>query len=186
MADKERTYNIPLRKEWLKVPVYGRTPKAVRALRQFIQKHMKTEDIKIGNYLNKELWKRGNKKPPHKISVTAKWIEEKDQKHVKVELVGAPEEEKKEEKKKGILSKLKGEKKEEVKEEKKEEKREEAKEDKKEEEKKEEKKEEAKEDKKEGKPKEEKEEAKKEKKKEVKEKPIEEKKPQKQIEEKKK
>jgi len=117
MAEKERTYNIPLRKEWLKVPIYERTPKAVRALKEFIQKHMKTEEIKVGKYLNKELWKNGNKNPPHKVNVTAKWGEEKDAKYVKVELVGAPEEEKKEEKKKGILSKLKGEKKEEKKEE---------------------------------------------------------------------
>ena len=135
MVDKERTYNIPLRKEWQKVPVYGRTPKAVRALRQFIQKHMKTEDLKIGKYLNKELWKNGNKHPPHKVSVTAKWIEEKDSKYVKVELVGAPEEVKKEEKKKGLLDKFKG-KKEEKKEEVKEEKKEEVKEEKKEEKKK--------------------------------------------------
>lgn len=106
----ERTYNIPLRKEWLKVPNYERTPKAVRALREFVQKHMKAEDVKIGKYLNKELWKRGNKNPPYKVSVTAKWVEEKDKKYVKVELIGAPEEEKKEEKKKGILEKIKGEK----------------------------------------------------------------------------
>jgi len=131
MADKERTYNIPLRKEWLKVPSYKRTSKAVRALKQFMQKHMKTEYIKIGKYLNKEMWKNGYRNPPHKISVTAKWIEEKDKKYVKVELVGAPEEEKKEEKKKGILDKIKGEKKEEEKEEAKEEKKEEVKEEKK-------------------------------------------------------
>ncbi|MBL7100440.1 MAG: 60S ribosomal protein L31 [Nanoarchaeota archaeon] len=139
MADKERTYNIPLRKEFRKVPIYARTPKAVRALKQFMQKHMKTEDIKLGKYLNKELWKNGNRNPPYKVSVTAKWIEEKDKKYVKVELVGAPEEKPKEEKKKGLLGKIKGkgkekeEKPEEKKEEKKEEKPEEKKEEKKEE-----------------------------------------------------
>jgi len=144
MAEKERIYNVPLRKEWLKVPIYERTPKAVRALKEFMQKHMKTEDVKLGKYLNKELWKRGNRHPPHKVNVTAKWVEEKDKKYVEVELVGAPEEEKKEEeKKKGLLGKLKGKKKEEAKEEKKEEKKEEeAKPEKKEEVKKEEKKEE--------------------------------------------
>ena len=36
----ERTYNVPLRKEWLKVPKYKRAKKAVTALRQFLVKHM--------------------------------------------------------------------------------------------------------------------------------------------------
>jgi len=111
MADKERTYNIPLRKEWLKVPGYKRTPKAIRALREFIQKHMKSDNVKIGKFLNKEIWKNGNRNPPHKVSVVARHMEEKDEKFVHVELVGAPVEEKKpkEKKKKGILSKMKGE-----------------------------------------------------------------------------
>ncbi|MBU4503027.1 MAG: 60S ribosomal protein L31, partial [Nanoarchaeota archaeon] len=116
--DKERTYNIPLRKEWLKVPIYKRTSKAIRAIREFMKKHMKTEDIKLGKYLNLEVWKHGYKNPPHKISVTAKWIEEKDKKYVQVEIVGAPEE-KKEEKKGGKKSEKKEDKKEEKKEEKK-------------------------------------------------------------------
>ena len=123
----ERTYNIPLRKEWLKVPSYVRTQKAVRTVRQFIQKHMKTEDVVIGKYLNQELWKRGSQTTPPKVSVTAKTVEEKDRKYVKVELVGAPEEKPKEEKKKSLLKRITGE------EEKKEEKAEEAKEEKKEE-----------------------------------------------------
>lgn len=139
---EEKTYVIPLRKEWLKVPIWNRTPKAVRAVKEFVKKHTKTEDVRIGKYLNQELWKRGNRKPPAKVRVQVKKVEEKDQKYVKVELVGAPEEEKKEEKKKGILEKITG-KKEEKKEEREEEPKEET-----EEEPKEEKKEESKETKK--------------------------------------
>ncbi len=123
MADnKERSYNIPLRQEWLKVPRYKRASKAVRAVREFIKKHMKSDNVKIGKYLNKELWKRGDRKPPHKVSVIAKWIEEKNEKFVKVELIGAPEEKPKEEKKKkSLLDKVKekAEEKEKLKEEKK-------------------------------------------------------------------
>ncbi|MBM3199848.1 hypothetical protein FJZ53_02835 [Candidatus Woesearchaeota archaeon] len=116
MAD--RTYNIPLRKEWQKVPIHSRTPKAVRAVRAFMQRHMKSEDVRLGKYLNEELWKSGNRRPPHHVSVTAEVVDDKEGKYVKVELVGAPEEEKpKEEKKKGILDKLKGEKKENLEEE---------------------------------------------------------------------
>ncbi len=83
----ERTYNIPLRKEWLKVAKYRRAKKAVRAVREFLFKHMKAEDVKVGKYLNLELWKRGIKNPPHHIKVNAT----KDDKGlVKAELVGAP------------------------------------------------------------------------------------------------
>lgn len=65
----ERTYNIPLRKEYLKVPNWRRTKKAVSAVRQFLQKHMKAEQVKLGKYLNEELWKHGIKNPPHHIKV---------------------------------------------------------------------------------------------------------------------
>ncbi len=126
---EERTYNIPLRKEWLKVPSYARTQKAVRTVRIFIQKHMKNKDVVMGKYLNQELWRRGSRTSPHKVSVTAKQVEEKDRKYVKVELVGAPEEKPKGEKKKSLLQKLTGseEKKEDTAEEKVEEKKEETK-----------------------------------------------------------
>ncbi len=74
MADKdklERTYNVPLRKKFLKVPRYKRTNKAVSALREFLVKHMKCEDIKIGPHLNTFLWKDGIKNPPHHVKVNA-------------------------------------------------------------------------------------------------------------------
>lgn len=66
----ERTYIIPLRRECLKVPNWKRTKKAVTATRQFLLKHMKAEKVKLGVHLNEELWKRGIKKPPHKVKVT--------------------------------------------------------------------------------------------------------------------
>ena len=67
----ERTYNIPLRKEFQKAPKWRRTKKAVKALREFIIKHMKSEEVKIGKYLNLRLWKHGIKNPPHHIKVKA-------------------------------------------------------------------------------------------------------------------
>ena len=107
-------YNVPLRREWLKVPRYRRTKKAVRALREFISKHTKVEDVRIGKYLNLRLWEHGRKNPPHKITV--KVTKEKD--FVRVELPDAPEEKVEEpRKKKGLFGK-----KEDVKEETKEEK----------------------------------------------------------------
>lgn len=72
----ERVYNVPLRKEWLKKPKYKRAKKAVTALRNFISKHMKSENVKIGKYANLELWKNGIKNPPHHIQVICKKFED--------------------------------------------------------------------------------------------------------------
>ncbi|MBD3354553.1 hypothetical protein GF361_01050 [Candidatus Woesearchaeota archaeon] len=99
----ERTYNVPLRRKWLNVPKYKRAKKAVFALNQFMEKHMKSDNIKIGKYLNEHIWKHGIKNPPHHVKVVAK----KDSEGVvDVELEGAPVEEK-EESKKGKKSKEK-------------------------------------------------------------------------------
>ena len=67
----ERVYNVPLRKEWLKAPKYKRAKKAVNALQQFISKHMKSDDVKIGKHANLLIWKHGIKNPPHHINVKA-------------------------------------------------------------------------------------------------------------------
>lgn len=105
MAELERKYIIPLRLECHKVPKYKRTKKAIRAIKEFLQQHMKIEDVKIGKYLNQAIWARGMKKPPHKVEVTAKKIEDKEGNYVTVELVNAPKEEPKPEaKKKGKLA----------------------------------------------------------------------------------
>ncbi len=84
MAKLERTYNIPLRKGFLNTPKYKRAKRAIRLVREFLQKHMKCEDIKLGKELNENLWERGIKNPPHHIKVTA--IKEDDV--VKAELIG--------------------------------------------------------------------------------------------------
>ena len=82
----ERTYNIPLRKEYMKAPRWNRTKKAVTALRQFLVKHMKSENVLLSKELNEELWKHGIQNPPHHIKVKAT----KDDKGVvKAELFGA-------------------------------------------------------------------------------------------------
>ena len=68
----ERVYNVPLRKEFRKVPRYKKTKKAMTALRQFLAKHMKSDNIKISNDINMIVWKDGIKNPPHHIKVIAK------------------------------------------------------------------------------------------------------------------
>ncbi|MBI5073413.1 60S ribosomal protein L31 [Candidatus Woesearchaeota archaeon] len=92
----ERTYNIPLRQEYMKVANYRRTEKAARALRAFIVKHMKSEDVKIGKFLNEFVWMHGMKNPPHHVKVNLVKIPEGT---VYVELFGKPLKIGKEEKK---------------------------------------------------------------------------------------
>jgi len=86
MADLERTYIIPLRKEGLKVPRYRRSKKAISTIRKFLERHMKSDDIKIGSSLNQKILERGRKNPPAKIQVKALKIEEKDNIYVKADL----------------------------------------------------------------------------------------------------
>ena len=73
----EREYVIPLRREWLKVPEYKRANKAVKAIKEFLVRHMKVYDrdlrkVKIDILLNNELRFRGMRKPPARIKVKAK------------------------------------------------------------------------------------------------------------------
>jgi large subunit ribosomal protein L31e len=83
----DRTYNIPLRKEFLKVPKYKRSKKAVTALRKFLKRHMKSDNIRIGRFANEIIWQHGIRNPPHHVQVHAV----KDDKGVvTAELVGKP------------------------------------------------------------------------------------------------
>lgn len=66
----ERIYTIPLR-DVKRVPRTKRSPKAMRYIREFIQKHMKTEDVIIDKSVNEKVWERGREKIPSKIKVRA-------------------------------------------------------------------------------------------------------------------
>lgn len=73
MAD-EQIYNIPLRAEWEKAPQHRRAKKAIRAIREFLVRHMKIYDkdlrkVKIGKWLNMHIWQQGIKKPPSQVKV---------------------------------------------------------------------------------------------------------------------
>ena len=89
----EREYVVPLRMKFLRTPKYRRVPKAIKALKEFIARHMKVEErdlrkVKIDKYLNEELWFRGIRKPAGKIKVKVKKY---DSGIVKVELAEIPE-----------------------------------------------------------------------------------------------
>jgi large subunit ribosomal protein L31e len=67
---EDRLYTIPLRRAWIG-SIRKRTPRALRILREFIKKHMKTENVLIERSVNQKLWSRGIEKPPRKIRVRA-------------------------------------------------------------------------------------------------------------------
>jgi len=87
----EREYTIPLRREIHKVARYRKTEKAIKAIKEFLVRHMKIYDrdlkkIKIDQYLNEEMWHRGIRNPPTKVKVRAI----KENGIVRVELVELP------------------------------------------------------------------------------------------------
>lgn len=104
MAKLERVYNIPVRKEFLRAPKHKRANRAVSAVRMFLQKHMKSEDVRLGNHINLAIWERGRKQPPHHVKVTAI---KGDDNIVRAELFGIPVQEIKKEEKKSKVQTLK-------------------------------------------------------------------------------
>jgi large subunit ribosomal protein L31e len=63
-----RVYTINLGKAWL-TPEYKRTDRVVNMIREFAQKHMKGEEIKLDQDLNRQIWSRGRTNPPRKVRV---------------------------------------------------------------------------------------------------------------------
>ncbi len=66
----ERIYVIPLakarrgpRNKWAK--------KAIRYLREFMERHFKPESLVISQEVNEKIWSRGIQKPPRKIKIRA-------------------------------------------------------------------------------------------------------------------
>jgi ribosomal protein L31E len=73
----EREYVVPLREAFRETAFYRKTPKAVKALKIFIAKHMKVEErntdkVKLDKFLNEQMWFRGIRYPPARIKVKAK------------------------------------------------------------------------------------------------------------------
>ncbi|MDP3989989.1 MAG: 50S ribosomal protein L31e [archaeon] len=85
----ERVYNVPLRKEYMKVARWKRTKKAVIALREFLSRHMKSEDVRLSKELNEQLWENGIRNPPHHVKVSVK---RDDKGVVRAELFGEKKE----------------------------------------------------------------------------------------------
>lgn len=68
---EEKVYTIPLRHAWVVTPRGKRAPRAVRDVRAYVSRHMKSEEVSISDEINSAVWSRGINKPPRKITVRA-------------------------------------------------------------------------------------------------------------------
>lgn len=68
---EEKIYTIPLRHVWVVTPRGRRAPRAVRDVRNFVARHMKSDEVAVSDEVNSEIWKRSINKPPRKITVRA-------------------------------------------------------------------------------------------------------------------
>ncbi|MFW9966417.1 MAG: 50S ribosomal protein L31e [Candidatus Thorarchaeota archaeon] len=67
----ERIYTVPLRKAYWTGSRLRRSNRAVRILREFVERHMKPEEIVIQPEVNERIWERGIQKPPRRIRIRA-------------------------------------------------------------------------------------------------------------------
>jgi|ERR671939_153359 large subunit ribosomal protein L31e len=70
-----RVYTINLGKAWL-TPQYRRTDRVINMIKEFAQKHMKSDEIKLDQDLNREVWAKGKTNPPRKLRV--KMVKDED------------------------------------------------------------------------------------------------------------
>ena len=66
----ERIYVIPLKKAKRKSRS-RRANAAIRVIKEFLQRHMKVEDVKLDNQLNEFIWERGIHKIPPRVKIKA-------------------------------------------------------------------------------------------------------------------
>jgi large subunit ribosomal protein L31e len=71
----ERVFTIPLRRAWI-APIKKRAPRAIKIIKDYLKKHMKSDIVSINVEVNKKVWDRGIEKPPRKIKIRATKDEE--------------------------------------------------------------------------------------------------------------
>ena len=67
---EERIYTIPLRVA-KRAPRGKRSARAVKVVREFLRKHMKSKEVKLDETLNLRLWARGAEHIPPRVRVKA-------------------------------------------------------------------------------------------------------------------
>jgi large subunit ribosomal protein L31e len=73
MAELERIYTVPLRNAYMTAPRPKRANRAIKEIKIFLARHMKSEEDKVwlDNPVNEAIWARGIQKPPRRIRVKA-------------------------------------------------------------------------------------------------------------------
>jgi large subunit ribosomal protein L31e len=70
-----RVYTVNLGKAWL-TPRYRRTDRVMNMVREFAEKNMKSDEVKIDQDLSRHIWSRGKTNPPRKVRV--KMVKDED------------------------------------------------------------------------------------------------------------
>ena len=68
---EERIYTVPLRKAYWTGSRLRRSNRAVRILKEFVQRHMKPEGILLEKEVNERIWEKGIQSPPRRIRIRA-------------------------------------------------------------------------------------------------------------------
>ncbi len=66
---EERIYTIPFYPKLAYSKRIKRASRAIRILREFVQRHMKATNIIIAPEVNERIWSKGREKPPRRIRV---------------------------------------------------------------------------------------------------------------------
>jgi len=67
----ERIYTVPLRKAYWTGSRLKRANRSVRILKEFVERHMKPEELLIQPEVNEIIWSRGIQKPPRRVRIRA-------------------------------------------------------------------------------------------------------------------
>lgn len=67
----ERIYTVPLRMAYWTGSRIHRANRTVRILKEFIERHMKPEELLIQPEVNDKIWARGIQKPPRRLRIRA-------------------------------------------------------------------------------------------------------------------
>jgi large subunit ribosomal protein L31e len=63
-----RTYTIPLGRAF-EAPRYRRSKVAIRLIKEFTERHMKSSQVKITEEVNELIWANGIRRPPRRVKV---------------------------------------------------------------------------------------------------------------------
>ena len=66
---EERIYTVPFYPKLAYSKRTKRAPRAIKILRDFVQRHMKASNIILAPEVNEKIWARSREKPPRRVRV---------------------------------------------------------------------------------------------------------------------